>query len=103
MPDKPLPLEAAMRGRIAADLPAAFETALKSYHAFYDQTPTDDAKSFNAHHTACKAAIAHLQLLIKLAAWVENDADGDEATERLFESRKAAQDELDRFGEGGEE
>ena len=67
-----------MRTKIAHHLPAAFEAAIESYKSFYSDTPTDDAKSFSAHHSACKAAIAHLQLLIKLSDWVEADTSEDD-------------------------
>lgn len=87
-----------MRAKIACHLPAAFDAAIKSYHEFYDQTPTDDAKAFSAHHSACKAAIAHMQLLIKLADWVEHDATAEDA-ERVAAGRQSALEELDRLNE----
>lgn len=91
-------LETAMREKIACHLPDAFEAAIKSYREFYDQPAPDDAKSFAAHHAACKAAIAHLQLLIKLANWVENDAAGIDA-DRLSETRQLAEEELSKCGD----
>ncbi len=86
-----------MREKIARNLPAAFDAAITSYNEFFNQTPTDDAKAFSAHHGACKAAIAHMQLLIKLADWVENDA-ADEDMAQLQASRQIAQEELDALG-----
>jgi len=84
-----------MRATIACHLPKAFEAAINSYHQFYGQTPIDDAKSFSAHHSACKAAIAHLQLLIKLADWVEADAPEDDR--EIFNTAKLlAQAELSK-------
>lgn len=84
-----------MRATIAGHLPEAFQAAIDSYRAFYDQPLPEDAKAFSAHHAACKAAIAHLQLLIKLAAWVEGDASDFDA-ERLSEHMQAAAEELNR-------
>lgn len=61
-----------MRDKLSHFLPDALKTALKSYRNFYGQTGGfEDAKEFSAHHTACKAAIAHIELLIKLAKWAE--------------------------------
>lgn len=92
------PMGAKMRATIAHSLPAAFDAAIQSYQEFYGQKTPDDAKAFSAHHSACKAAIAHLQLLIKLAAWVEEDAN-DVDMERLNASRLMAEEELDKFVE----
>lgn len=84
-----------MRAKIACHLPKAFDAAICSYQSFYDTALYDDAKSFSAHHSACKAAIAHLQLLIKLADWVEADTPEDDL--ELFQSaKKLAQDELSK-------
>ncbi len=75
-------IETGMRARIAKFLPHALETAILSYHEFSeeqattpeeetDQSKNDKAKSFRAHHDACKIAIAHIELLIKLAQWAD--------------------------------
>lgn len=71
------------RARIAAFLPEAIMAALDSYHHFLRAGPDeskdgDQAKNFKAHHDACKVAIAHLELLIKLGKSLDIDAQ-DEA------------------------
>ncbi len=63
--------EADTRRRIAAFLPDAIARALTSYHTFAQQPVPEDAKDFTAHHNACKVAIAHIELLIKLARWAD--------------------------------
>ena len=68
-------IEDETRRRIASFLPFAIAKALESYHSFSCQSAPDEAKEFNAHHTACKVAIAHIELLIKLARWVDVPAD----------------------------
>ncbi|MCB1650738.1 MAG: hypothetical protein KDI46_01665 [Alphaproteobacteria bacterium] len=68
-------IEARTRCAIAEFLPHAIETALASYRRFAEDeatTPEENkAKEFKAHHDACKIAIAHIELLIKLARWAD--------------------------------
>ena len=69
-------IEARTRKDIAGFLPAAIQTALDSYQQFSEAQITDSASTptsqeFKAHHDACKVAIAHLELLIKLARWAD--------------------------------
>lgn len=69
-------IEIRMRRDIAAFLPCAIQTALNSYQTFSEAQITDDASNptsqeFKAHHDACKVAIAHIELLIKLARWAD--------------------------------
>jgi hypothetical protein len=70
--DKPdLKIEAGTRRQIAAFLPDAIALALNSYHRFSQNPPEEGQKEFAAHHTACKVAISHIDLLIKLAKWAD--------------------------------
>lgn len=69
-------IEHAGREQIATFLPDAIAKALTSYHRFADSSIPDDPKGFSAHHGACKVAIAHVELLLKLARWADlPDAD----------------------------
>ena len=51
-------------------MPEATARAVRSYHQFATQYVLHDTKNFTAHHAACKAALAHLDYLTKLAQWV---------------------------------
>lgn len=64
-------IEGDTRARIAAFLPDAIAKALTSYQLFLEEGAHTDAKEFKAHHDACKVAIAHVELLIKLAQWAD--------------------------------
>ena len=68
-------IESRMRDHIAAFLPDAMQAATMSYQNFLEEGATSDAppdaKSFKEHHDACKIAIAHIDLLIKLAKWAD--------------------------------
>jgi len=90
---KKLPsLEEKTRVKIAKYLPDAIECALVSYRQFYDQSTFENAKDFAAHHAACKAAIAHVELLLKLARWAEIEGgDGDPLAELLADAEAELQ------------
>ena len=103
-------LESGMRERIAKFLPHALETAILSYHEFAEEQATapdteetlkkdDKAKTFKAHHDACKVALAHIQLLIDLAKWADlpDPEIEDEVSRNLLAGLiQSAEKELDR-------
>lgn len=60
-------LDKKTKKQIAHFLPQAIVQALHSYRKFSGNIATDEAKEFSAHHSACKAALAHIELLLKLA------------------------------------
>ena len=88
------------------DLRAAMEVVAEEYLRFLRGGPDcgtgDDTKAFAAHHAACKAALAHLEHLLKLArAMGDPDSGVEEATTFLIEAREAlaAFEEEDMHGE----
>lgn len=85
------------RARIARCLPDAIERAVDSYRTFSSDSDEKKSKNFSAYHTACKAAIAHIELLLKLANWAELPRDSDD--ESLSVLMADAQAELDRHKE----
>jgi hypothetical protein len=67
-----------LKGLVAAQVDQAIERAIASYHTFAkDEPQSTDPKEFAAHHAACKAALAHLDLLLKIARITETPAPGD--------------------------
>lgn len=69
-------IESGMRDSIAEFLPRALDAALDSYLYYSEQQITDTestpcSKAFKEHHDACKVALAHIDLLIKLAKWAD--------------------------------
>lgn len=97
----PPSIEEKTRVQIANTLPRAIEKAIASYHQFYDQNTPDTAKEFSAHHSACKAAIAHIELLLKLARWADlptNDPK-DQNLADILNKAKAELNELKRTSE----
>ena len=66
-----LSMEQQSRVQIAEFLPDAISKALTSYRAYMEQNSDDELKSFKEKHTACKIAIAHIELLLKLARWAD--------------------------------
>lgn len=102
-------IEEKTRQQIARFLPDALAKALSSYHSFMDknQPSENDAKEFSQHHTACKAAIAHIELLIKLAQWAHlPDARAEDHNHQIVLAAmlQEAQTELSeaRLDEGGD-
>jgi hypothetical protein len=84
-----------LKGLVAAQVDQAIERAIASYHAFAQAQPqSTDPKEFAAHHAACKAALAHLDLLLKIARITDTPAPGtrdtsDERLATLAEAREA--------------
>lgn len=100
-------IEEETKRQIAGFLPRAIAGALSSYHSFMcGHDVPDDAKGFSAHHSACKVAIAHIELLIKLARWADlpdpDKLDADEAA-RLENMMRDAEAELARYHAGAPE
>tara|TARA_Y100001936_G_scaffold247496_1_gene293408 strand:+ start:599 stop:919 length:321 start_codon:yes stop_codon:yes gene_type:complete len=56
-------------------LPEAIERVIQTYREFTSQELSFEAKEFSQHHTACKAAIAHLEGLMKILKSQSNLAD----------------------------
>jgi hypothetical protein len=77
-------------------LPSLIQDALTSYDNFSAGAPPEDAKSFLAYQTACRAAVAHLEMLLKLAAFADAPGQGwlnddeDREIEQLLETARSA-------------
>lgn len=88
-----------LRRTLAASLPARIQSALDGYERFTALEPPEDAKGFAAWHAAAKAALAHVEVLVKLARWAEgNSEDAAEdggGIDRMLADARAALDALD--------
>lgn len=88
------------KAHIATFLPQAIEKSLQSYHLFMEQEVPDDAKGFSAHHSAAKVAIAHIELLLKLAQWAQlpgQDFDDEDKAQELAAMLTQAAAEVDAY------
>jgi len=56
----------ALRNDLTDCFPRLLGVALDQYRAFAETEPPEDAKGFAAHQSACKAALAHVEALLKL-------------------------------------
>ena len=98
-------LDEESRKKIAAFLPQALETAIDSYHAFSTFAMDQDAKKspakeFYDHHNACKVAIAHIELLLKLAKYAHLPDDNvlpDNEMRHLVTLIENAQEEYNEY------
>ena len=82
------------RAQIAETLPNAIETAVLMYESFMDSNQNaDTTKEYKDHVSAAKAGLAHIELLLKLAAMV--DVVDENRAETIIDQIQNAQTELD--------
>lgn len=62
-------IEKMVRAQVNEFLLDAIQSALNSYQEFSQKDFKLESGHFKDHHTACKVAIAHIDLLLKLARW----------------------------------
>lgn len=99
---------AGLRRQLAQTLPDRIAAAVGGYESFVASAPPDDTKGFAAWHAAAKAALAHVDSLVKLARWAEGasattDGDADGLDGLLARARAALaglEDEDDDSGDG---
>lgn len=82
------------RARVAVFLPNALAKALSSYHGFMEGTIPTDSKGFAAYHSAAKVAIAHVELLMKLAKWAEISSEKTQEDDSVLEMITKAEREV---------
>lgn len=80
---------------------SAIDRALGSYARFSALDIPDDAKGFAAHHAACKAAVAHIDALLRLSRWTATDESKDDTD--LAGMLSEAEDEVRRYDARDEE
>lgn len=97
----------ALRQQLRGRLPARIQAAAATYERFTGDPPPEDAKGFSAWHGAAKAALAHMELLIKLARWAEGKAEAeapaDGGLDRLLAEARSALDALGEDDDGEDE
>jgi hypothetical protein len=77
---------ATLRAELLRDLPGDIKRVRNAYRRAAQQAALlREAKDFNTHQAACKAALGHLDGLIKLLRWAAEGAeevgdDGDDKT-----------------------
>lgn len=92
------------REKLAIRLPELIDHALGSYEVLAAVAPATAAKDAAKHHTACRAALSHLDLLAKLARWAEGkegagmDREAEEDHDSLVARARAALEDLDDTG-----
>jgi hypothetical protein len=60
-------VRARRNARLDADLTEAAQLVLEEYRSFLQGDTEEDAKAFGARHAAARAALAHLEHVLKLA------------------------------------
>ncbi|MBR5130400.1 MAG: hypothetical protein IKV03_04165 [Alphaproteobacteria bacterium] len=64
--------------------------ALASYETFLAKENWSDAKEFNAYHSACKAVLGHISLLVKLTQGNDTTPIDTDLSEWLKKAKKAS-------------
>ncbi len=59
--------------QVAEFLPAALNKAIVSYEAYYKSINHENGSTFTDYHKNAKVALAHIELLMKLAKWADVD------------------------------
>lgn len=85
-----------LRAELLRDLPDDIKRVRNAYRRAAQQAALlRDAKDFNAHQTACKTALGHLESLIKLLRWacegageVDDDAPEKSNVDQLIAEAK---------------
>lgn len=74
---------------LEAFLPDALSNALESYQKFAaEEKKHETAKDFLEHHNACKVAISHVELLLKLTKRIEGSMQQNQDLEKMIEQAK---------------
>lgn len=71
------------KNQIAEFLPGALDKAMNSYQSFMERENSEEDEeqklTFKQHHEAAKVALAHIELLMKLAERAGLDVDDNRA------------------------
>lgn len=70
-------------------LPEKLTTALQAYDEFTAQPAPLDFKSFGAFHSACKNALSHMILLVKLLQLFDENTGKEDSFDWLEKARLA--------------
>lgn len=96
----PTDLKDDLKGQVTEFLPEAIKTVLANYQLFRENMDhMKESKNFKDHHSAAKAAIAHLELLLKLAEKLETSQPHNEGLDQqelaaMLDNAKA---EVDKY------
>ncbi len=79
------------RAQIADFLPAALHKAIHSYEIYAASIDHKDNESFSEYHKNAKVALAHIELLIKLAAWANVQDENTQRAQAALRSEALAE------------
>jgi hypothetical protein len=88
---------------LQASLPERVRAALAGYERFTADEPPADAKGFAAWHAAAKAALAHVEVLVKLLRWADGGPAAEAADDGVHRLLAEARVALDQLEEGDAE
>lgn len=80
-----------MKMNVGKELVPALQKVLADYLAFAKTLPPTDTKEFGAYHSACKAALLHIALLLKL---IQKETSDTPSEPDLFDLIQQAKKDL---------
>ena len=92
----------ALKKYLQKSLPEKVSKVMESYDDFAARPVAEDAKSFSAHHSACRSAVVHAETLLKLAKWTDEEVSSSPPASPeadVMELLAAARSELDGFND----
>ncbi len=86
-----------VKKKLSKFLPQKIVNVVEKYDEFSNQETFNDAKSFNAHHSACKTAITHIHSLLKLAETTEAKENAENIIAPSFDIEAILKEANDNF------
>lgn len=88
-----------VQDQITDFLPKALENAIKSYDTFLTQKEQSNAENaesddFRKHHDACKVALVHIELILKLVKSAEAEGSVEDKRQAFTNMMRSVQAEL---------
>jgi len=90
------------RSELSEEIPNILDKVTHQYRCFLSTENFDDIKSFTAYQTACRAALTHLQLLMKITSWIQSNIEKDispdddsEINRLILNARSEMRDQFD--------
>ncbi len=88
------------RAVLVAALPQALIDAVEMYQAHAGTDIPEDARAFQQHQAACKAALQHIEVLLKLQGALGDDVSAPGAEGALDAVRQRAEAAYNAYADG---
>ena len=90
------------RAELSNRIPNILDQVTHQYRDLLNTENFNDVKSFTLYQTACRAALTHLQLLMKITSWTQSNIEKDispdddsEINRLILSARAEMRDQVD--------